>query len=74
MDPINHSDIYRALGRLEGKLDGFLIEMGEHQKRLDSHGQRLAALERSKAWLLGAAAIIGAAASAVIHNIKGVIY
>lgn len=55
--------IMHMLGRLEGKLDGILNKQAEQDHRLNTHSDRLTRLEKSKMWLIGAAAGVGAAVS-----------
>ncbi len=57
---ITHVDIYRALGTLEGKVDGFLqMEVGR-QKAIDDHEERLRGLEASKHRVIGAGSVVSA--------------
>lgn len=75
-------DVMRALGRIEGRLDG--IEKGltsikdaasvtrvEHAATIKAHDERLSKLERSKAWLMGAAAACGAGAGYLMKYMTG---
>ena len=52
MDNPSNMDIYRVIGRLEGKFDAYM-ELNVPK--------RVSSLERTRAWVLGAAAVIGAA-------------
>ena len=56
-------DLLLALGRLEGKVDSILATMGQHGEELSKLDNRLRKLEQSKAWMLGAAAVVGALSS-----------
>jgi hypothetical protein len=51
-------DIQRTLGRIESKLDGVLERQSEQHDRLNKHGDKIASLERWRAWVLGAAAVV----------------
>ena len=65
------NEILIALGRLEGKVDALIARQAIHDEELDRHDKRLRDLEQSKAWMLGAAAVIGAAAAFIINMIRG---
>ena len=55
------NQILLALGRLEGKVDAMLTRQQLHDEELERHDQRIRKLEQGRAWLLGAAAVIGSA-------------
>lgn len=59
--PIAAADIHRSLGRVEGKLDTLLDAMTPLEKRVRS-------LERSRAWVMGCAAVIGAGVTAFLQK------
>ena len=59
--PITPVDIHRSLGRVEGKLDALLDAMTPLEKRVGS-------LERSRAWVMGGAAAIGAGVTAFLQK------
>jgi hypothetical protein len=59
-------EILLALGRLEGKVDALISRQSRHDKELAHQERRIRQLEQSKAWLFGAAAIIGGIASIVV--------
>jgi len=50
-------EVQRALGRIEGKLDGISDDIRDTRARLAGHGQRIAGLEKSRSKFLGAAAV-----------------
>jgi hypothetical protein len=51
-------DIQRTLGRIESKLDAVIKDRDEDKNRLDNHGNRIGALERWQARVVGAVAIV----------------
>jgi hypothetical protein len=58
------TDLHRAVGRVEGKLDS-VIDMltagnARHDARHDGFDKRVAAVEKRQAWYSGAAAAVGA--------------
>ena len=63
------NEILIALGRLEGKVDALITRQAIHDEELDRHDKRLRELEQSRAWILGAAAVIGAVAAFVVNMI-----
>lgn len=65
------NEILIALGRLEGKVDALIARQAIHDEELDRHDKRLRDLEQSRAWMLGAAAVIGAVAAFIINMIGG---
>ena len=64
-------EILIALGRLEGKVDALMTRQTVHDEELGMHDKRLRDLEQSKAWLLGAAAILGAAGAFLVDAVGG---
>mgnify|MGYP003141145499 CR=1 FL=1 len=56
-------DLLLAIGRLEGKVDSILATMRQHGEEIDRLDLRVRRLEQSKAWMLGAAAVVGATTS-----------
>lgn len=77
---VTHNEIFLRIGQLEGKTDQVLDTLkslggkvdGVAESLADSHNkldERIGALERSKAWLLGAAAAIGAIFSLAVNYI-----
>ena len=67
MEPDNQ--ILIALGRLEGKVDALISRQVMHDEELQKHDLRLRNLEQGRSWLLGAAAMVGAAASFISTRI-----
>tara|TARA_Y100001938_G_scaffold150784_1_gene243432 strand:- start:765 stop:980 length:216 start_codon:yes stop_codon:yes gene_type:complete len=63
------NEILIALGRLEGKVDALITRQAIHDEELDRHDKRLRELEQSRAWILGAAAVIGAIAAFLVNMI-----
>ena len=63
------NEILIALGRLEGKVDALIARQAIHDEELDRHDKRLRDLEQSRAWVLGAAAVVGAVAAFFINFI-----
>jgi hypothetical protein len=62
-----NEELLLALGRLEGKVDSILTAQAIHTEELNRLDKRMRDLEQSRSWLLGAAAVMGAAASFLIH-------
>lgn len=61
------ADLLRALGRLEGRLEGIERGIGSNRDatlkladRVDGLAERVAQLERARAWLTGMAAAVSA--------------
>lgn len=65
MEP-NGKDILLALGRLEGKVESLIAMQRATDDQVNGLDRRIRALELGKSWLMGAAAAIGAATSALI--------
>lgn len=69
-EPNIEGDVKFILGEIKGQLASLIALVGnkhaEYDKKFDAHEKRIGGLERSKAWLLGAAATIGAVVSTVI--------
>jgi len=65
MEP-NGKDILLALGRLEGKVESLIAMQRSTDDQVNGLDRRIRALELGKSWLMGAAAAIGAATSALI--------
>lgn len=64
IDPVTSSDdLLLAIGRLEGKVDSILAMINRHAEDIEQLDQRMRRLEQSKSWMLGAAAVVGAASS-----------
>lgn len=75
-EPHLDADAKYQLGVISGKLDLLLVQAQETNSRydarfnkieqeLDAQDERLTSLERSRTWVLGAAAALGTAASAL---------
>ena len=60
------SEILLALGRLEGKVDSLIAQQVRTQEDIDLLDHRVRALEGSKAWMIGAATVVGAATSYIV--------
>ena len=72
---VDDSDLHRALGRMEGKLDTLAMLMQDHVKKdtqdFAAVHERVNRLSAKQNYMLGAAAGVGAAVSAVIAFVKG---
>jgi len=71
MDEQNiEGDVKFILGEIKGQLASLIALVGskhdEYSKKFETHETRLNSLERSKAWLLGAAGTVGAVVSTII--------
>lgn len=64
-----NEEVLIALGRLEGKVDAMMTSLRIQQEELQRLDVRVRDLEQSKAWLLGAAAIISFLAGIVVKFI-----
>jgi hypothetical protein len=53
-----NEEILLALGRLEGKVDAMMTSLRLQEQELKNLDKRIRELEQSKAWMLGAAAVI----------------
>jgi hypothetical protein len=67
---IHDENLFLALGRLEGKVDSILTLQKAQEEQIKSHDERLRALESSRSFIMGGAAIVGAAASALVNFIS----
>lgn len=69
-EPNIEGDVKFILGEIKGQLASLIALVGnkhaEYDKKFEAHETRLGGLERSKAWLLGAAAAIGGIVSTVV--------
>ena len=63
---IIQKDVYLILGRLEGKLDSVMTVTEKQWSSIEHHDTRLVKLERDRAMVYGAAAVLGVVGSAVI--------
>ena len=64
------NDVYSRLGIVEGKVDTVISLLAE---RVDDQEKRVASLERSRSWLMGAVAVVSAGITALFSNIKGIV-
>lgn len=61
-----NEEILLALGRLEGKVDAMMTSLRLQEQELKSLDKRIRELEQSKAWMLGAAAVISTLTGLVV--------
>ena len=61
-----NEEILLAIGRLEGKVDAMLTMVRMQEEQIRMHDERIRELEHSKSFLMGMAALAGAATSAVV--------
>ncbi|WP_406853350.1 hypothetical protein WEU32_06855 [Brevundimonas sp. BH3] len=70
----DNNNIFLKLGEIIGRLDSLVAlttaKHSEYDKKHDEADQRLKKLEHGKAWLLGAAAAVGAGASFIVGLFK----
>lgn len=62
-------NLFLALGRLEGKVDSILALQKAQEEQIKSHDERLRALESSRSFIMGGAAIVGATVSVIVNYI-----
>lgn len=60
---MHDNDLLMAIGRLEGKMDALIQMQRIQEDQLKLHEERIRELEHSKSFLLGVAALAGAASS-----------
>ena len=65
-----NEEILVALGRLEGKVDALITRQSLVDEELSRQEKRIRTLEQSKSWVLGAAAMVGAAVSLLVKFLK----
>lgn len=69
-EPNIEGDVKFILGEIKGQLASLIALVGskhaEYDKKFETHEMRIGGLERSKAWVLGAAGAIGAIISTFI--------
>lgn len=53
------TEIHRSVGRIEGKLDTFINQMAEHDKRTTELEVRTRKVENRQHWYAGAGAVVG---------------
>lgn len=68
-----NEEILIALGRLEGKMDAMMTSLRIQEEELKVLDSRIRDLEQSKAWLVGAAAVVSAIVGIVIKFVPGTI-
>lgn len=59
-------DVMRSLGRIEGKVEGILIEQKQQKKEVEAITKRVGSLEKYRAKVVGIAATIGAGVSYLV--------
>jgi hypothetical protein len=64
-----NEEILLALGRLEGKVDAMMASLRAQEQELKVLEKRIRELEQSRAWMLGAAAVISAIAGFIVKLI-----
>ena len=64
-----NEEVLIALGRLEGKVDAMMTSLRIQQEELQRLDVRVRDLEQSKAWLIGAAAVISFLSGLVVKFI-----
>lgn len=70
-EQISHHDLYRILGNVEGKVDAVLNKLSEQHQKIGEMEGRINQLERSKHWIMGLAAGLGATAGSVASLFGG---
>jgi len=64
-----NEEILLALGRLEGKVDAMMTSLRLQEQELKILDKRIRELEQSRAWMLGAAAIISLLAGMIVKMV-----
>lgn len=64
------NDVYSRIGIVEGKVDTVIGLLAD---RVDDQEKRIASLERSRSWVMGAVAVVSAGLTALFSNIKGIV-
>lgn len=65
-----NEEVLIALGRLEGKVDAMMVSMRAQEQELKALDKRIRELENSRAWMLGAAAVIAMISGLIVKAIK----
>jgi hypothetical protein len=65
------NDVYLRIGQMEAKLDATLAALTKHIADDEKVEDRVAKLEKNKAWLLGAAAVLSTLATTAFSFITG---
>ena len=60
------NDLYLLIGRLEGKVDRVLVEQQSIKEMASNNNTRIQRLEKDRAMVYGAAAVLGVVGSVVI--------
>ena len=71
MRETTQDNVLIAIGRLEGKVESLINLLKSHSNALEEYDNRIRNLEQGRAWVLGAAAAIGAATSFIGKLIGG---
>lgn len=70
----DHNDIMRAIGNLEGKVDGLIRTVVAHDEkqtnRLNDHALRIRTMERKWAWVAGLLAAAGGGIGSLVTYIR----
>lgn len=61
-------ELHRAVGRVEGKIDGIVEMLAARNARDESVDKRVTAVERKQAWYSGAAAAVGALVAVFVKH------
>ena len=61
-------ELHRAVGRVEGKLDGIDDKINDIVGMLTARDVRLGAVEKKQAWCSGAAAAVGAIVAVLVKH------
>ena len=71
--PVNYNpnDINAVLSCMNNKLDNIEKQVGEINSKIDTHSDRLSALENFRYLLMGAVAVISALTTYLISKFKG---
>jgi len=64
-----NEEVLIALGRLEGKVDAMMTSLRMQEQELKVLEGRIRELEQSRAWMLGAAAVISIIAGFIVKII-----
>lgn len=65
-----NDEVLIALGRLEGKVDAMMTSLRVQEQELKVLDSRIRELEKSRAWMLGAAAVISLISGLVVKAIS----
>lgn len=65
-----NEEILLTLGRLEGKVDAMMTSLRMQEQELKILDKRIRELEQSRAWMLGAAAIISVLAGFIVKFVN----